>query len=470
MADADACPPINGNADLYGLGIRVGVYLQWFSSWVGMLAEPSSAQDLHEASSVFVFAIITATVLAARASDLDPVEGYVMLQFCFGYFFTTMSIVGVRLQAMTPRRLAALMDAVASVPRRLRESLIAQPFLRPPPTARESLQRAARRQQRGAVAAWLYHAVGFLHVYSLNVPMATISFLKPKVLSWSGVLWRTGIAGMVSAFNIWFWYYGLDWLARDRPPGCVPQAFMFAEIPLSGHYLGLMKAGGILVAIPAFFLVVYLGLISLRLAVFFAVCIYREIIYRTVETIEPGSFEKFQATLKKVEPLMQPLEVFTQVGTFGVVNVVPWVSPEFWATPIAKIPRFTDILKVCAALAGGGVTSEVNQIEIEPAIKVRYVVSRVHGAVPFLIVLRPIHKIVCILWHTGVIMVMIWFVLSIEFTLAWNQVQDIDTIQSTGQLIPFIIGVVSSAQALKKVAISVIKKVRLHSCAMTTSY
>jgi hypothetical protein len=54
---------------------------------------------------------------------------------------------------------------------------------------------------------------------------------------------------------------------------------------------------------------------------------------------------------------------------------------------------------------------------------------------------------------------MVWFVLSIELTLYWNDVQGVNTIQSTGQLIPFIIGVVSSAQALKKVTITTIKKV-----------
>ena len=358
------CPPIDGNSDLYGLGIRVGVYLQWFSSWFSMLVEPASAQDIHEVNSVFVFAMITATTIAAASANLLPVEGYIMLQFSFGYFFTTMSIIGVRVQVMSPRRLAELLDSLFAVRRRVRESLIGQPFLN------SKREKAEDKKQRGRILAWLYHVVGFMHVYSLNIPMAAISFLKPSVLSWSGVLWRTIIAGMVSGFNIWFWFYGIDYLHTGQP--CVTEVFIFSKLTLEGPLLGFFKSVGVIFAVPALFLFAYLGIIALRLFIFFAVCVYREIIFDTVESIEPGRVEKFQATLRKVEPLMQPLEVAGQVGTFGMVNVVPWMSPEFWATPLAKIPRFTDILKVFAALAGSGVSSEIRDAELQATTQVRY--------------------------------------------------------------------------------------------------
>jgi len=70
------------------------------------------------------------------------------------------------------------------------------------------------------------------------------------------------------------------------------------------------------------------------------------------------------------------------------------------------------------------------------------------------------HKVFCAVWHTGIVLAMIWFILSVELVLYWNDVRGVNTIQSTGQLIPFIIGVVSCSQAVKKVAISLIKKVR----------
>lgn len=38
---------------------------------------------------------------------------------------------------------------------------------------------------------------------------------------------------------------------------------------------------------------------------------------------------------------------------------------------------------------------------------------------------------------------LVWAVLAVELSLSWNKVSGIYTIQSTGQLIPFIIGIVS---------------------------
>lgn len=50
-----------------------------------------------------------------------------------------------------------------------------------------------------------------------------------------------------------------------------------------------------------------------------------------------------------------------------------------------------------------------------------------------------------------VLLSIVWFIMSIELTIRWNGVQGVDTIQTTGQLIPFIIGCVSISQVMKKV-------------------
>jgi hypothetical protein len=39
----ESCPGIEGNSDLYGMGIRIGVYLQWFSAWISNTINPSGA-------------------------------------------------------------------------------------------------------------------------------------------------------------------------------------------------------------------------------------------------------------------------------------------------------------------------------------------------------------------------------------------------------------------------------------------
>jgi hypothetical protein len=55
---------------------------------------------------------------------------------------------------------------------------------------------------------------------------------------------------------------------------------------------------------------------------------------------------------------------------------------------------------------------------------------------------------------------MTWFVASIELTIRWNHIEGVSTIRTTGQLIPFIIGIASFGQAVKKVVIYLIIKVR----------
>src|SRR5947207_9155806 len=120
------CGKFNGNPDLYGLGIRVGVYLQWFSTWLSISFEPESAQETHDVSSIFVFAIIIAIIQAAASGGIRPVEAFIMIQICFGYLFTVLSILGLRLQLLGHRRLARLAESFKNLPRRYRESIIAR--------------------------------------------------------------------------------------------------------------------------------------------------------------------------------------------------------------------------------------------------------------------------------------------------------------------------------------------------------
>ena len=69
------------------------------------------------------------------------------------------------------------------------------------------------------------------------------------------------------------------------------------------------------------------------------------------------------------------------------------------------------------------------------------------------------NKIFCCLWNIGVILSIAWFIASIEFTIRWNDIRSVDTISTTGQLIPFIIGCVSASQVVKKLVLLAFAKV-----------
>jgi hypothetical protein len=46
-----------------------------------------------------------------------------------------------------------------------------------------------------------------------------------------------------------------------------------------------------------------------------------------------------------------------------------------------------------------------------------------------------------------------WMIAAVELTLVWNQVQDIYSIDSTGQLIPFVIGIISFLRLLEAISV-----------------
>ena len=52
----------------------------------------------------------------------------------------------------------------------------------------------------------------------------------------------------------------------------------------------------------------------------------------------------------------------------------------------------------------------------------------------------------------------IWTILSIELTLVFNSVTSVYSIDSTGQLIPFIIGVVGMGKTMNSITVKLIKK------------
>ncbi|KAE9364042.1 hypothetical protein N431DRAFT_475038 [Stipitochalara longipes BDJ] len=88
---------INGNADMYGLGIRTGFYLQWISSIVACIpvspgkSDPPIALAPGESENtifgLIVFIIATFLGLLRQTQELAPVEIYIILLLIFGFHY-----------------------------------------------------------------------------------------------------------------------------------------------------------------------------------------------------------------------------------------------------------------------------------------------------------------------------------------------------------------------------------------------
>ena len=70
-----------GNADIYGIGIRIGYYTQAIAIWFSNYFLYREAKALRAANNLFLFALlVAATIYFATASNVHAIEGFLMLQ------------------------------------------------------------------------------------------------------------------------------------------------------------------------------------------------------------------------------------------------------------------------------------------------------------------------------------------------------------------------------------------------------
>jgi hypothetical protein len=74
-----------GNPDMYGLGLRLGVYLQWLACNLSLTFVSQPEKDLPDASLVFSFAIALAIILTTyQTTCVYFVEAFILINIAFG--------------------------------------------------------------------------------------------------------------------------------------------------------------------------------------------------------------------------------------------------------------------------------------------------------------------------------------------------------------------------------------------------
>lgn len=76
-----------GNSDMYGLGIRIGFYLQWFGTILANWIAKSEVPGMRFSNSLFVAATFLALVIQTAHAALRPVEIYIILLLTFGAYW-----------------------------------------------------------------------------------------------------------------------------------------------------------------------------------------------------------------------------------------------------------------------------------------------------------------------------------------------------------------------------------------------
>jgi hypothetical protein len=80
-----------GNPDMYGIGIRAGIYAQWLSAMLSNHLLPGNREDIHSAYFLFSFALVIATIVITAQYDLYCVffaEVFVLVSLFFGGYFS----------------------------------------------------------------------------------------------------------------------------------------------------------------------------------------------------------------------------------------------------------------------------------------------------------------------------------------------------------------------------------------------
>ncbi len=76
---------IEGNPDLYGLGIRLGIYFQLTSTSLASRLLPEETLSTWDTNSIFLLAVFAAVSKSTVSGTIQYVEAYVMLQLMFAF-------------------------------------------------------------------------------------------------------------------------------------------------------------------------------------------------------------------------------------------------------------------------------------------------------------------------------------------------------------------------------------------------
>lgn len=215
---AETCPGIQGNSDFYGLGIRIGIYLQWVSSWISNFFNPGKATANHDANTIFLIAVLTAISVSSANGDLMLVEQYIMLLLSYGFVFTVLSFIGLRLHFLQPKTLATFWRELATFCRELADT-------------------RGGMGKRGSK----------VFIFALK----PLSWFKHPSLSWAGVFVRAMNGSWLAGLSIFTWMNYSTHLSSNDDDLCVPTLYFFGSRGLSRNLLLLFRVMACLAAAPA---------------------------------------------------------------------------------------------------------------------------------------------------------------------------------------------------------------------------
>lgn len=261
----ESCQNFEGNSDFYGLGIRIGVYLQWFSSWISNSVNPDAAATNHDTNTIFLCALLIATAVAFADGSLQLVEKYVLLLLSSGFFCTVLSFLGLRLRLLQPSSL--------------------RPF-------RQASQKALRK-----ALEWYITSILELRVRISPMVFSHDSKFRHWALSWSGVIVRSAIGCFLAVLSLLTWWANPATTAERADP-CVTTVYFFGSRDLSGNLFTFFRVATIILTIPVGYLLWIFAYFLITLRTHIMNWVSPNMVLRTVEFVFPGAWDRLDGSKK----------------------------------------------------------------------------------------------------------------------------------------------------------------------------
>ena len=83
MIDRFVCE-FTGNSDIYGLGVRLGTYIQWLSAIIALNLSREEAESMLSMVVCYQFAMLTGTIWITQHHTSLALESIIAILFCFG--------------------------------------------------------------------------------------------------------------------------------------------------------------------------------------------------------------------------------------------------------------------------------------------------------------------------------------------------------------------------------------------------
>jgi len=85
-----------GNPDLYGLGIRLGIYLQAIATILTNAFVSEAVSDYRDNNTIFLFALLIAVAKVSANGTIQTIEGVIMLRITWAFIISAVSLYGWR--------------------------------------------------------------------------------------------------------------------------------------------------------------------------------------------------------------------------------------------------------------------------------------------------------------------------------------------------------------------------------------